>query len=197
MLIIGLTGGIASGKSTIARFMKRQRIPVFDSDHAVHQLMGPKGEAVDKILAIFGNVGSCETGIDRPALGAAVFADKQKLTALEQILHPMVHEKREKLRKNAQMSRKKALIFDVPLLFETGTDQLCDVTIMAWAPLFLIKQRALRRPHMTQEKLDQILANQMRYHERAKLADYQIATGLGHGAMTAQLKRLLCKWHLR
>lgn len=197
MLIIGLTGGIASGKSTIANFMRRHKLPVFDSDQTVHELMGPKGAAVEAIIDIFGDVGSLQTGIDRNALGTRVFADRQQLQILESIVHPLVQQRREKMQKIAQMARKKAIIFDVPLLFETGTDQLCDVTMMAWAPAPLIRKRALQRPFMTAQKLDQILANQMAHHERAKLADIHIATGLGHAAMTAKLKRLLSKWQLR
>ena len=197
MLIIGLTGGIASGKSTIASYMMRHHVPVFDSDKAVHKLLGPKGAAIPQIVARFGDVGDDISGIDRAKLGRKVFADTKELGALEAILHPMVQDSRAKMVKLARMRRCKAVVCDIPLLFETKADKECDVTVMAWAPDFLIRQRALRRPHMTQEKLAQIMARQMSYHERAKLADERIATGLGRGAMSANLHKLFKKWHLR
>jgi dephospho-CoA kinase len=89
------------------------------------------------------------------------------------------------------------VVLDVPLLFETGTDGLCDVTMMAWAPMRLIRTRALMRPHMTDGKLAAILAKQMPQFEKMKLADEKIATGLGYASMTRQIHRLLWKWHLR
>ena len=197
MIIIGLTGSIASGKSTISNAMARYHIPVFDSDKAVHELMGPNGKAVSAILSAFPNTGTVATGIDRKKLGGQVFGDSDALKQLEAILHPRVSMQREGFLKQAQLQRRKAVLLDVPLLFETGTDVLCDVTIMAWAPLWLIKARAMRRPSMTQEKLTHILAQQMPQHQKARLADERIVTGLGHGVMMQQILRLLSKWHLR
>ena len=197
MLIIGLTGSIASGKSTIADVFRRKHISVFDSDKSVHDLMAPKRAAVATILSHFKECGSEKTGIDRVKLGQMVFQDKDKLKQLESILHPLVFKQREQFLQQQQHLYAKAVILDVPLLFETKTDTLCDVTMMAWAPLFLIKQRALRRPHMTDEKLQSILKSQMSMHEKAKLADEKIATGLGHGYMMAKINRLCSKWHLQ
>ncbi len=197
MIIIGLTGSIASGKSTISNAMARYHIPVFDSDKAVHDLMGANGKAVSAILSDFPDTGTLATGIDRKKLGSHVFGDADALKQLEAILHPKVSMQREGFLKQAQLQRRKAVLLDVPLLFETGTDLLCDVTIMAWAPLWLIKARAMRRPGMTQEKLTHILAQQMPQHQKARLADERIVTGLGHGVMMQQILRLLSKWHLR
>lgn len=197
MLIIGLTGSIASGKSTIADVFRRKHIAVFDSDKQVHDLMAPKGAAVTTILSHFKDCGSEETGIDRVKLGQIVFQDKSQLTSLESILHPLIAKQRERFLQQQHHSYAKAVILDVPLLFETKTDILCDVTMMAWAPLFLIKQRALRRPHMTEKKLQSILQSQMPVHEKTKLADEKIITALGHGTMMAQINRLCSKWHLR
>ena len=196
MLIIGLTGSIASGKSTIAARLQRHHFPVFDSDAAVHDLLGPHGKAVPLILSHFGSCGSLDQGIDRPSLGAHVFGDKTALADLEAILHPLVAEARNRFLQQAQMARRRAVILDVPLLFETKTDLLCDVTLLAWAPLRLIRQRALRRPHMSEAKLDAILAKQMPQSQKERLADEKIITSLGHGVMTAQILRLLSKWRL-
>lgn len=197
MLIIGLTGTIASGKSTIADVMRRHHLPLFDADKAVHKLMGPDGKAVEAVVAEFGEAVLLSGGIDRKALGAIVFGDGAGLQRLESILHPKVAEDRMRFIKQARVARRPAVVLDVPLLFETGTDALCDVTMMAWAPARLIRQRALARPHMTAEKLAAILAKQMPQFEKAKLADEKIATGLGYAAMTRQIHRLLWKWRLR
>ena len=197
MLIIGLTGSIASGKSTIADVMRRHHFPIFDADKAVHKLMAPKGSAVDGVVAEFGTAVLSSGGIDRKALGELVFGDRAALEALEAILHPIVAEERMRFIKQARVNCRPAVVLDVPLLFETGTDFLCDVTMMAWAPERLIRQRALARPHMTPEKLDAILTKQMSQFEKSKLADEKIATGLGYASMTRQIHRLLWKWQLR
>ena len=97
----------------------------------------------------------------------------------------------------AKLTRRRAVILDVPLLFETKTDLTCDKTISAMAPDRLIRQRALARSGMTDDKLNGILAQQMSQFEKAKLADEIITTGLGHGAMMRDIHRLLSKWRLR
>lgn len=197
MIVIGLTGSIASGKSSIAAVFKRYHLPVFDSDKQVHKLLAPRGQAVGAILSEFGSVGTFENGIDRAALGATVFQDKGALRALEAILHPRVAQARMRFLQQSRMNRRRAVLLDIPLLFETGADDVCDVTVMAWAPYRLIRQRALARPHMTATKLDNILSQQMSQSEKLKLADEKIATGLGYGAMTKQIHHLLSKWRLR
>ncbi|MGC6516950.1 MAG: dephospho-CoA kinase [Candidatus Puniceispirillaceae bacterium] len=197
MLIIGLTGSIASGKSTITRYFLRHHIPVFDSDKIVHTLLGPGGSAIDPVLSAFGNVGSHDEGIDRQKLGAQVFGDKESLQKLEQILHPLVAESRHHYMAFCRRHRFGAMVLDVPLLFETGTDHLCDVTMMSWAPEFLLEMRAMQRPAMTKEKFHAILSHQLSQFEKAKLVDEKIATGIGYAAMTRQLHKLCHKWRLR
>lgn len=197
MMIIGLTGSIASGKSTIGRVFHRYHFPVFDSDKAVHHLLGPKGAAVGDILAQFGDCGTYESGMDRKKLGSHVFANPEALSTLESILHPLVGQKRARFLQQAKLARRRAIILDVPLLFETKTDLICDKTILAMAPDRLIRQRALARSGMTDDKLNGILAKQMSQFEKAKLADEIITTGLGHGAMMRDIHRLLSKWRLR
>lgn len=197
MRIIGLTGGIASGKSTIASWFSYRGFPVFDSDKMVHTLMGPKGIAVPAILSKFDDCGGYETGIDRQALGKQVFGAPHALRDLEGILHPLIAEQRAVFLKSARQQRSRAVILDVPLLFETKTDVMCDVTLLAWAPDFLITKRALLRPHMSLGKLRAIQKQQMSFADKSKLADETIATGLGYAYMTRQLNRLLCKWQLR
>ena len=190
MLIIGLTGSIASGKSTIADVMRRHHFPIFDADKAVHKLMAPKGKAVDGVVAEFGAAVLSSGGIDRKALGELVFGDGAALEALEAILHPIVAEERMRFIKQARINRRPAVVLDVPLLFETGTDFLCDVTMMAWAPERLIRQRALARPYMTAEKLDAILSRQVSQAVKRRLADLVLPSSLGR----AETRKRLLRW---
>ena len=111
-------------------------------------------------------------------------------------MHPLIANSAVFL-KSARQQRSHAVILDVPLLFETKTDVMCDVTLLAWAPDFLITKRALLRPHMSLDKLRAIQKQQMSFADKSKLADETIATGLGYAYMTRQLNLLLCKWQLR
>lgn len=196
MIIIGLTGSIASGKSTIASRFRLAKVPIFDSDAEIHKLLGPSGEAVDAVISQFGDLRDDEGAIDRPKLGKIVFSDTEALQKLESLLHPLIAKKREKFLAIMQANRKKAVLLDVPLLFETGTDAICDVTMMSWAPDYVIYQRAMARPHMTAQKLAGILAKQLSQQRKKQLADVVIPTGLGYARMTLKLKKTLKQWQI-
>ena len=197
MLIIGLTGSIASGKTTIAKALRRRHIPIFDADKYVHELLGPHGRAVPEILSHFGDVGSWQEGIDRQALSKVIFAAPEKRAALEGITHPMVAEGRAGFISLMRANYKKAVCLDVPLLFENNIDIYCDLTIVSAAPFAMRQQRALARPGMTKEKFDQIIAAQMPQSEKIARADIVISTALGHNHMTKQLYRLLSSLGLK
>ncbi len=190
MIVVGLTGSIGMGKSTAAAMIRRLGIPVFDADLAVHRLMAKGGRAVAPIAARFPDV---EIGgaIDRKALGRAVFGQKAELKALEAILHPMVREAEQRFIRSTALTRQGLVVLDIPLLFESRRDLDCDVTIVVTAPAFLQRQRVLRRPGMTDERLRQILALQMPDAEKRRRADFVIQTGLGQAPALYQLKRIL------
>ena len=196
MVIIGLTGSIASGKSTIVNRFRRAKVPIFDSDAEIHKLLGPSGDAVEAVMSHFGDLRDDHGAIDRPRLGKIVFSDAKALQKLEGLLHPLIAKKREKFLAIMQANRKKAVLLDVPLLFETGTDAICDVTMMSWAPDYIIYQRAMRRPHMTAQKLAGILAKQLSQQRKKQLADVVIPTGLGYATMTLKLKKTLKQWQI-
>ncbi len=146
MLIVGLTGSIATGKSAVATMLRRLNFPVHDSDKAAHQLMTPGGSAVKDIISLFGpNVSNMASGVNRIRLGNMVFADPAKRVLLEQILHPLIREQKERFIQHNKLQRRKAVFLDVPLLFETGGDCECDRVITVWCPAFLQTSRALRR----------------------------------------------------
>lgn len=176
--IVALTGSIAMGKSTATAFLAGAGVPVFSADHAVHRLLGPGGAAVASVAAHFPNVID-NASVDRGKLGRLVFADPQALKTLESILHPMVKEAREHFFRTAALARRRAVAVEIPLLFETPQHTLFDLVLVVSAPAFLQRQRALRRPGMTQARLNAILARQMPDAQKRRLADAVIPSGLG------------------
>jgi dephospho-CoA kinase len=172
MKIIGLTGSIAAGKSTVAGWINELGIVTHDSDRAVHELLGPGGRAVKDVLKNFGShLGSVSIGVDRILLGDEVFAAPQKRKTLESILHPMLRQHRDSFIAQHLKSNAEVVVLDVPLLFETGADAICDYVIVVYASDKTIARRALTRTGMTKDKLASILAAQMPTIDKKKLAD--------------------------
>ena len=178
MVILGLTGSIAMGKSTAAAAFRRLGVPVHDSDAEIHALLGPGGTAVAEVEAAFPGVVK-NGAVDRPALGARVFGKPEALTRLERILHPLVATSRDTFLRKNTLRRRSVVVFDIPLLYEVGAENLCDAVVVVSAPKFLQRLRALRRPGMTSERLASILARQMPDDEKRQRADFVVPTGLG------------------
>ncbi|MGJ8598265.1 dephospho-CoA kinase [Sulfitobacter sp.] len=172
--IIGLTGSIGMGKSTVAAMFERAGIPVFDADAAVRAMQGPGGELIEAIEASFpGTTGP--DGVDRDALGRLVFADKDKLAQIEAIVHPAVGQKRAEF--FAEHADAPMVLLDIPLLFEGGGNALVDVVIVVSAPAEVQRERVLARPGMTAEKFEHILGLQTPDAEKRERADHVIDTG--------------------
>ena len=190
--IIGLTGSIAMGKSTAASLLTHMGYAVSDADAIVHQLSAPDGEALPAIAKRFPDVMDGEK-IDRQALGKIVLKDPKALADLESILHPLVYKNRHRFFQAHARRRSRCVILDVPLLFETGGDHVCDDVIVVSAPLFLQRQRALRRPGMTEEKLSRILGQQMSDGEKRRKANASVPSGLGKRETLRHLRRILSK----
>lgn len=190
MIVIGLTGSIGMGKSTASTMLRQLGCPVHDADATVHKLTGQGGAAVPAIETSF--PGSTRAGaVDRAALGPKVFGNPAALKVLEGILHPLVAADRNRfLRQNVLQGRKVAVL-DVPLLFETGGDRLCDLTVTVTAPLFIQAQRVLARPGMTVEKLRDIRSRQMPEAEKRRRADVVIWTSLGRAPVLRALANTL------
>lgn len=178
--MIGLTGSIAMGKSTAAEMFRDMGVPVFDADAVVHALMERGGEAVAAVEARFPGVVR-EGAVDRGALGKRVFGDPEGLSALEAILHPRVRQHERRFMAAARRSGQPVVVLDIPLLFETGGEHRCDLTVVVSAPAFLQQARALRRSGMTPERLNAVLAKQMPDAEKRHRADHVVPTGLGKG----------------
>jgi dephospho-CoA kinase len=188
MILLGLTGSIGMGKSTVAAMMRRAGVPVFDADAAVHRLQGPGGRLLPDIEAAFpGTTGP--RGVDRAALGKAVFGNREALRRLEAIVHPAVFAMR---RDFVRRHRAKPLVVDdVPLLFEKGGERRMDATIVVSAPAWMQRRRVLARPGMTQARLAQILKLQVPDREKRRRADFVIDTGTSRAETRAQVMTLL------
>jgi dephospho-CoA kinase len=190
MIVIGLTGSIGMGKSTLAKQFRQCGAMVLDSDAVVHGLMEKGGKAVKPIAETFPGVEKAGA-IDRQALGKQVFGNTQNLTKLEAILHPLVWQAQADFIQYARMHGKEVVVFDIPLLFETGGEKRCDYVVVATAPAFIQRFRVIRRMHMTEEKFAQILKRQMPDGEKRKRADFVVHTGLGKAASLKQVKDIL------
>lgn len=188
--IIGLTGGIATGKSTAASQLRRLGLLVFDADAAVHKLMRENAQIIAAIQAAFPQAIE-RGGINRQTLGNLVFADAAAMHTLEQIIHPAVLKLQGDFIRSAMRRRIARIVLDVPLLFETGSDAACDAVWLIDCPAFLQQQRVMRRAGMTQAKWQQIHFMQMPQAQKRKRSDAIIHSGLGKGAMMRQIKQLL------
>ncbi len=192
MIIIGLTGGIASGKSTTAALLRELDIPVHDADAAVHELMAPGGLAIGKVVAAFGpHILAPDGSIDRQKLGGQVFAAPKLRKMLESIIHPLVAAERDRFLATNRQIDVPLVVLDIPLLFETGGEDLCDFVILCSVDPDTQKQRALRRSGMTEDKLDAILQSQMPLATKRARADAVIETGHGVDAARQALMAIL------
>ena len=194
MVILGLTGGIAMGKSVAAASFRRLGVPVQDSDAEVHKLMAKGGGAVAAIEQAFPGVVK-DGAVDRTALGAKVFGDPAALKRLEGILHPRVAEAREEFLREHARRGTRVVVLDIPLLFEVGADALCDAVVVVSAPAFLQAIRALRRPGMTPERLAAVRARQLPDAEKRRRADFVVPTGLGRAESLRRLRIILRRAH--
>jgi dephospho-CoA kinase len=183
-LILGLTGSIGMGKSTVASMLRDLGVPVFDADAAVHELQGPGGVLLPAIEEAFpGTTGAA--GVDRARLGAAVFGDREKLARLEAIVHPAVAAMRQRFLE--ENSDKTLIAFDIPLLYEKGGARGLDAVAVVSAPAEMQRERVLARPGMTVEKFEQILSLQVPDAEKRARADFVIDTGTSLAATRDQV----------
>ena len=187
-LIIGLTGSIGMGKSTVAAMFEELGVPVFDADAEVHRLQGPNGALLQAIEAAFpGTTGPA--GVDRAALGAQVFGDDDALARLERIVHPAVASARQAFL--IEHAGQPIVVFDIPLLFEKGGAAQVDRVVVVSAPADVQRARVLARPGMTPEKFAQILARQVPDVDKRARAHHVIDTGTSLHATRESVARLV------
>lgn len=174
MIVAGLTGSIAMGKTETAKMFAARGIPVFDSDAAVHALYAPGGAAVEPLRQLVPDAIS-GGAVDRRKLAQLVQQDPSLLARIEAVVHPLVKERQIAFLTQAARVSDMAVL-DIPLLFETRRDRDVDVVIVVSANADLQRERALARPGMTAQKLDFILSRQVPDAEKRKRADFVIDT---------------------
>jgi dephospho-CoA kinase len=188
MLILGLTGSIGMGKSTTAAMFRAEGTPVHDSDASVHELY--KGGAVPIIAQHFPDA-VVDGSVDRGKLAAAVLGKPNQLSLLEQLIHPLVGQQRERFLAINRRAGTKLVVVDIPLLFEIGGERDVDIIVVSSAPDEVQEQRVLARSNMTREKFLAIKAKQTPNTEKCRRAHVIIDTGRGMDTARAQVRALL------
>lgn len=187
-VILGLTGSIGMGKSTVADMFIHAGVPVFDADAMVRHMQGPGGELLAAIEAAFpGSTGP--EGVKREELGNQVFGDKQALKRLEAIVHPAVAAHRGEFM--IEHAGAPLVVFDIPLLFEGGNESQVDQVVVVSAPPEVQRARVLSRPGMTPDKFAHILSLQVPDAEKRARADHVIDTGTTLAETEQAVKRLI------
>jgi dephospho-CoA kinase len=187
-VILGLTGSIGMGKSTVAGMFANEGVPVFDADAVVHELQGPGGALVAAIEAEFPDTTGPE-GVNRTALREAVFGKPEAYARLEAVVHPAVARARAtflEAHRDAPL-----VVLDVPLLFEAGGWQSVDRILVVSAPAEVQRARVLARPGMTETRFAEILARQLPDAEKRARADFVISTGGSLGETREEVRRLI------
>ncbi|WP_324697468.1 dephospho-CoA kinase [Novosphingobium aerophilum] len=187
-MVLGLTGSIGMGKSTVAAMFRELGVPVFDADAAVHELQGPDGALLPAIEAAFpGTTGP--GGVERQKLGAAVFGNKDALSRLEGVVHPAVAAMREQFMSDHGASP--LIVFDIPLLYEKGGHRGLGAVAVVSAPAETQRERVLARPGMTEDRFEQILGLQVPDAEKRARADFIIDTGTSLAETRDQVERIV------
>lgn len=190
MKILGLTGSVGMGKSTTAQMFVAEGIPMFDADAAVHHLYA--SEAAPLIEREF--PGTTSNGkVDREKLSAQVVGKPEALSRLERLVHPLVGKLRAKFMADAEKAGAKAVLLDIPLLFETGDPSKFHAVIVVSAPADVQRERVLARAGMTAEKFEAILKRQMPDSDKRARADFVINTGEGLESARKQVKQVLAE----
>jgi dephospho-CoA kinase len=188
MIILGLTGSIGMGKSTVSRMFAAEGVPVFDADAVVHGLQGPEGALVDEIEANFPGTTDA-AGVNRTALAERVLGEPEELRRLEALIHPVVAREREAFL--AEHEGAALVVVDIPLLFEKGLQETVDKVAVVSADEEIQTLRTLERPGMTPEKFVRILSHQMPDAEKRARADFVISTDVSMDETRASVRRIV------
>eukprot|EP01039_Chlorochromonas_danica_P010967 gene10967-12194_t len=196
-IVIGLTGSIGMGKSTITKQFRRLGIPVFDADEAVHSLYAPGGEAVAPLGQLFPEA-VVEGGIERSKLSTLILSNPSLLQAIEKIVHPLVAKRRERFYQEALQRQDLFIVYDIPLLFESRSSYDIDYTLVVSANPDIQRQRVLKRPGMTEAKFQSILAKQLPDEVKCQRADFVIRSDYesysqGRAQLALVLEQILVK----
>lgn len=190
MIVIGLTGSIGMGKSTLCQQFSALGAKCISADDIVHQLLAKDGAGVEPVGKAFKGVVK-NGAVDRPALRPHIFGNDANRKKLEAILHPLVVEAEERFVERMMRLGAETIVMDIPLLFETGAEARCDVTVVATAPYLVQRARVLRRKGMNENTFKAILRAQMPDGEKRLRADFVVQTGLGKAYSFRMLQDIL------
>ncbi|MGI5854273.1 MAG: dephospho-CoA kinase [Bacillota bacterium] len=195
MLIVALTGGIASGKSTVAEMFKSLGAPLIDSDLLAHQALMPQGEAYQEVLAEFGtDILNEDQSINRGRLGAVVFESSSRLQKLNSIVHPVVLRNIETLVSNYRAQGHKVVLIDIPLLYEAGRADEYDFVILVHVPVDLQRKRLSgRNTELSEIEIERRLSAQLPIDTKAERADFVIDNSGTIEKTRAQVEEI---WHI-
>ena len=188
MFILGLTGSIGMGKSTTANFFRAAGVPVHDSDAVVHRLYA--GEAVGPVEAAFPGV-AVDGKIDRGKLADKLVGKPDAIKQLESIVHPLVRAVSDRFVVENEARGARIIVLDIPLLFETGGEAKCDAVVVVSAPAAVQRERVLKRPGMTTERLDALLARQMSDADKRACAHFVVDSSRSFDSARAQVHGIL------
>ena len=191
---LGLTGGIATGKTTADGFFEKKNIPIIDADRVAHDLMQKNGASYTAIVDHFGaSILNDEKEIDRKKLGKIVFGAPAKLNELNQITHPLIRKAIVLQMQNYQKKDTPLAILDVPLLFETHYDQLCDSVLVISADLSHQLARLQERNNLNKAQAMSRINSQMKLQEKEKLADFVVDNNGSIADLEAKLSQILVR----
>ena len=186
--VVGLTGGIASGKTSVANALRDMGMKVLDADAISRSVTAPGGEALADIRKAFGDSVFDGEILNRRALGDVVFRDEQKRRQLEEIIHPLVIGKMKRLTQEANAD---IVFWDVPLLYETGMDKDCGEVWCVHVPADEQVRRVMRRDHMTRTQAMDRIGSQMPVHEKKARAQHLINTSGSFRATRRRVRGLM------
>lgn len=195
MVWLGLTGGIASGKSTVANLLREAGIPVVDADELARQAVSPGSPALGQIMAKFGSEVLMPNGeLNRAALGKVVFANPEKLRQLEGILHPIIQNLRSVERRRLETEGHAIAFYDVPLLFEKNMSDEFDQVVLVYCPESLQRLRLKSRDGLSDVEIDQRLAAQINIEKKKSMADFVLDNSGDVSALLVAVGDLLSKF---
>jgi dephospho-CoA kinase len=197
MILVGLTGGVATGKSTVAKIFKRCGAVVIDADELARRVVEPGKPAWQDIVKLFGKtVFNPDRSLDRQALGSIVFRNRAKLRQLEHIIHPRVAREQQRLvRRIAKHNPRAVVIYEVPLLFEAGVDKRVDQTIVVTADRATQISRLKKRNGLSRTEAQRLISNQMPLAKKIQRADHVLNGTLSRPSLRKQVGQLF--QHLR
>ncbi|KRM57411.1 dephospho-CoA kinase [Secundilactobacillus malefermentans] len=191
MKVIGLTGGIATGKSTVSKIIREQGISVVDADEIARQLVAPESEALKQIISYFGTDYLSETGkLNRKKLGLLVFTNPQKLIELNNIMNPLIKEEIKRQLKTLSNQGKKVVVLDMPTLFEAHFENLVDEITVVEVPESVQLERLMRRDNSIKSDAQSRIDSQLPLKEKIAKASFVI----DNSHAVAETKAQVLKW---